>query len=191
MTDPPSAEDYYVTPIEGDFRQGDIYTDTLHLVLSEPGWIVAREFSAKGGRTQLFTHTPDDPPKSPLTWEKERVIAEGQLGMAIVLTHDCEIAHDDSRSHRLVGLVRPLGTLTPTDAAVIVSGAHLGRLYIPAWTSVGLPESYLDLRRITTLREDALPLGNRIASMSDYGRRVLQVAVIRYITELHRTDAGS
>ena len=67
-----------------------------------------------------------------------------------------------------------------------MQGLHIGRLYLPAWEEVGLPESYVDLRRFTTQRGDALPNEGRIASMTDFGRDVLQAAIIRYLTEMYR-----
>ena len=188
MTSPQGpAGRYYTAPVPRDFRQGDIYRDVLHIMLTEPEFAVLRTFQAKGGRTQVFLHGPGNPPKDGFHWEsKERVVAEGQLRMAIVLTHDCEIENADSREHRLIGLLRPLDRLGSGDQEIIIQGRHFGRLYLPAWSEVGLPESYLDLRRITTLRNDALPGENRIASMADFGRELLQAAIIRYLTEMYR-----
>ena len=135
----------------------------------------------------MFLHGEDSPPREGFKWEsKERVVAEGQLAMAIVLTHDCEIENPDSRQHRLVGLLRLFDRLGDRDKGIILENRHFGRLYLPSWPEVGLPESYLDLRRITTLRGDALPDSHRIASMTDFGREVLQFAIIRYLTEMYR-----
>ncbi len=134
-------------------------------------------------------HDEARPPEGGFWWEsrgKEHVQAEGQLGSAIVLTHDCEIENDDSRHHRLIGLLRALDQLNDRDKDIIVQGSHYGRLYLPPWPDVGLAESYLDLRRITTIRQDALPENHRIASMTDFGRELVQRSIIRYLTEMHR-----
>lgn len=156
-------------------------------MLSRPGFQVLRAWQAKGGRSGAILHTEADPPSDGFRWEsKERVEAEGQVALGIVLTHDCEIEHADSKNHRLVGLVRPLDRLDVRDQEIIVQNRHYGRLYLPAWAEVGLSESYLDLRRITTLRRDALPDDHRIASMTDLGREILQAAIIRYLTEMYR-----
>jgi len=156
-------------------------------MLSRPGFSVLRTWQGKGGRPGVFLHDEANPPKDGFKWDsKERVEAEGQLALGIVVTHDCEIENPDSRHHRLVGLVRPLDRLDVRDQEIIVQNRHYGRLYLPAWAEVGLPESYLDLRRITTFRRDALPDDHRIASMTDFGRQALQDAVIRYLTEMYR-----
>lgn len=132
-------------------------------------------------------HGPENPPQGGFKWpNKDDVRAEGQVTWGIVITHDCEIENDDSRHQRLVGLIRSLASLNDSDKATIVSGRHFGRLYLPAWDEVNFPESYLDLRRITTLRQDALPSDNRVASLTDFGREVLQAGVIRYLTEKYR-----
>lgn len=158
-------------------------------MLSEPGYRVLRTFQARGGRTAVSLHGQDNPPKGDFKWAegKESVQAEGQLGMGIVLTHDCEIENEDSRQHRLVGMLRPFDRLTDQDREVIISGKHYGRLYLPSWPDAGVPECYLDLRRVTTLREDALPNDQRIAAMTDFGREIIQRAVIRYLTEMYRS----
>lgn len=160
-------------------------------MLSTPGYEVVRTRQARGGRVEAFLHGQDNPPKDGFKWDdKEATLAEGQLRWGVVLTHDCEIENEDNKRHRLLGLLRPLDALRPEDQEVIVGGHHYGRLYLPAWDEVGLPESYADLRRITTLRLDALPGDQRVCSMSDFGREVLQKAIIRYLTEQMRGDDG-
>lgn len=178
---------YYVAPAPNDLRQGDIYRDVLHVMLSEPGFTVLREITIKGGRRAFAPHDADDPPSGGFTWEsKESVRAEGQVCLAVVLTHDCEIENPDSREHRLVAVVRPLLNLSTGDRETIRSNRQFGRMWLPAWDEVELPESYVDFRRITTLRKDALPDDHRIASMTDVGRELLQKFTIRYLTEQER-----
>lgn len=186
----PLASRYYVTPVVGDFRQGDIYATALHLMLTGPDVEVLRgPFSAKGGKQAMYLHTLAAPPVGGFNWtEKERVAADGQISTCIVLTHDCEIENSDNKEHRLIGIVRELDRLSDADRDVIVRNEHFGRMYLPSWHAVGLSESYVDLRRITTVRGAAtLPEADRIASMTDLGRELLQDAVIRYLTEQHRT----
>jgi hypothetical protein len=178
---------YFTEPLPDDFRQGDIYRDVLHLMHSEAVFQVVRSSTGYGGREETVLHGPENPPSGGFHWEpKEAVVAEGQLTWGIVLTHDCEVENDDSKSHRLVGLLRTFSILSVASQQIILEGRNMGRFYLPAWDEKGLPETYVDLRRWTTLREDALPAEHRIASMTDLGRELLQAATIRYLTDKGR-----
>lgn len=176
----------YSEPIAGDFRQGDIFRDTLSLWLADPDPPALRPRTGKGGLTNYSPHSMASPPPGGFRWQdREYVLAEAKMALAIVLTHDCEIENDENERYRQVALIRPLmGVPDPDDRQVIVEGRNLGRLYLPAQDRIGLPESYVDFRAITTLRRAALHTDRRIAGLSDYGRTVLQAAIIGYFTEL-------
>lgn len=183
----------YTTP-ETDQRQGDIYRDVLHVMLPEPGFKVLRPISAKGTKDARAVHKHTDPePSGGLDWAgRERVEAFGQLAFGIVLTHDCEIENDDNRHHRLIALMRPFDdSLSEESKEIIAAGRHFGRLYLPAWPAAGLPESYIDFRRITTVLNKALPVKQRVASLSDEGRDLLQRSFIAFVTELFRSQEGA
>jgi hypothetical protein len=151
---------------------------------------VIREWSGKGGRRQAMLHSPDDPPAGGFRWDpKEAVVAEGQLSWGIVLTHDCDLLHPDSKSHRLVALMRPFDALSKESQTRVLAGEQMAMFYLPPWQELALPETYVDLRRWTTLREDALPDGNRVAGLTDRGRDLLRAAIVRYLAEMVRPDA--
>jgi hypothetical protein len=177
---------YFTEPIPGDFRQGDIYRDVLHLMFSAGEVEAVRSFTNRSGRTQAFLHGRDNPPADGFRWSKEAVVAEGQLAWGIVLTHDCDLENDDEKSHRLVALLRPFGDLGEESQGIILRGEHMGRLYLPPWEELDLPETYIDFRRWTTLREDALPPDRRILSMTDDGRRLLHAGLIRCLAAVER-----
>jgi hypothetical protein len=184
-----AEEPLYQTPDPNDFRQGDIYRDIVSLTLTsnDPG--VLRTFE-KGGYTRVNLHTLQRPPQDGFHWDRrpELVSAEGKKAHAIVLTHDCEIENEDEERYRQVALIRPLADISDEDARLtIISGGHIGRLYLPSEPSVGFPESYVDLRAVTTFRRGALPPELRVVSLTDYGRRWLQSALVAYFTELSPT----
>jgi len=133
-------------------------------------------------------HDETNPPQGGFHWEtRETVAADAQVAFGIVLTHDCEIENDDRRAHRLIAILRPLAPLNEEDRDIIRRDEHYGRLWLPAWEQVGVEEMYVDFRRITTVRLQGLPPdANRIASLTDFGREVLQYAMIRYLTAMHR-----
>ena len=172
----------YTPAIPGDFRQGDIYRDIISLSVTTDTPPVLRTFQ-KGNRVVVSMHGPENPPTGGFHWDKESVEAIGKKRFAIVLTHDCEIENDDEEHYRQVALIRALsGVSNPADRQTIVDDAHIGRLYLPSYPP-DLPESYIDLRAITTLRRAALPPGLRVVSFTDHGREWLQAGLIRYFTE--------
>lgn len=182
-------DDFYAAPIDGDFRQGDIFRDTVSLWAVEADLPVLREFDGKGGRRVISLHDEATPPKDGFKWtSKERVAAEAKRELGIVLTHDCEIENEDDEKYRQVAIVRPLaGIGAVADRRAIIDGRHLGRLFLPKHPDGYFPDSYVDLRVITTLRRGGLDPERRLAGLSDYGREVLQGKIIAYFTELSST----
>jgi len=179
----------YQSPEPGDFRQGDIYRDiiSLSLTTNDPG--VLRTFQ-RPNRTIVSLHTPEFPPRDGFHWEvrPEVVAAEGKKAYAIVLTHDCEIENEDEEGFRQVALIRPLAAIHDEVARLtIAAGDHIGRLYLPSEPSVAFPESYADLRALTTFRRGALRPDLRVLGLTDYGRRWLQSALVAYFSELSPT----
>jgi len=181
-----AVEDFYAQPVDGDFRQGDIFRDTVSIWASAADPPVIRESTGKSNRTNLSLHYAGNPPRDGFRWTvKERVATEAKRGLAIVLTHDCEIENEDDERYRQVALIRPLSAVTSAEhRLVIVEGRHFGRLYLPAHPDGIFPDSYVDLRSITTLRRHGLDPARRVAGLSDFGRSVLWGKVIGYFTEL-------
>jgi hypothetical protein len=108
--------------------------------------------------------------------------ARGVRAAGIVLTHDCEIDKDDrERASILVGLVRPLAGIREVDRDGIRQNTRHRAFYLPANTHVG-QESYVDLRRITSVRRAALEQLVRNAAMSEDGRLMLQEHLFRFFT---------
>jgi hypothetical protein len=113
------------------------------------------------------------------------------MTFAIVLTHDCEIENEGRERYRQLAIVRLFsGLQTDQDRRAVIEGRHNGKLYLPECADVGLPEAYVDLRAISTLRRGGLDPTKRILSMSDYGRDALQTAVLRYFTEQSTDEAA-
>jgi hypothetical protein len=111
---------------------------------------------------------------------------------AVVLTHDCEIDKDDQQKGSiLVGLVRALDGVTGEDDQEGIRQYTRHRaFYLPASErnerdseeDVYLQqESYIDLRRITSIRRGTLDEQRR-AAMNDDGRLMLQEHLFRFFT---------
>jgi len=176
-------DDLYAEPEPDDFRQGDIFSESLSIWTEDPRPPALRQADTKSRR--LFSvHGHDDPPNGGFRWDAEVVPVKAKLGLVIVLTHDCEIENGGNYRYRQVAVIRPFEALIDAgDRLAVIEGRHNGKLYLPECLEVGLPESYVDLRTITTSRRDGLDPGRRILSLSDYGRDALQTAILRYFTE--------
>jgi hypothetical protein len=106
--------------------------------------------------------------------------ARGVRVAGIVLTHDCEIDKDDRvRASILLGLVRPLDGLREEDREGIRQNTRHRAFYLPANQHVE-GESYLDLRRVTSVRREALEQLDRQAAMNEDGRSMLQEHLFRF-----------
>ena len=71
----------------------------------------------------------------------------------MVLTYDCEI--DKDKKHRHLALIRPLGPLPAQDQQTIRERRNVSYCYLPAYPDI-FEESYVDFRRMTTVRPDFL-----------------------------------
>lgn len=124
-----------------------------------------------------LTDVPGTPPDE--TPVNQTVVVTGVVTHAVLLTHDCEI--DKDNTYRTVALVRPFSTL-PGEA---VDGIRRGKRYrffylAPQQMAPAIIESYLDLRRVTTVRADWLARAERVASMTSLVRDALRGALVRY-----------
>lgn len=179
-------DSFYAAPVAGDFRQGDIYRDAISVSLTTNDPPAIRSFvNPKTGRETLTLHRPESPPNGGFNWgRRERVEAEGKKAYCIVLSHDCEIENDDDEHYRHLAILRPFAALgNEDDRRSLLEHRHFGKLYLPSDPESGFPESYADLRAITTVRQNALPASHRVLGLSDDGRVVLQEAVAAFFTE--------
>jgi len=115
----------YLAP-GGELLQGDIYRAVPSIHLSSRPVFVTRLYKEKKGRVLHGVHSEDGPePQGGYRWapdQGESVIAKGFMGMAIVLTHDCEIENDPD--HRLVAEIRPITEIQEAHRADIMAMHH-------------------------------------------------------------------
>jgi hypothetical protein len=169
-----------------EVSQGDIYKAVPSVFIpSRPITAVRRE-TVGGGKQALMPYTEDGPPPAGgFQWELRDtpVVSDGRLALAILLTHDCEIDKKGRDDLRLVALIRPWASISESAASNIRLGNRRRFFYLaPQLDGPALDESYVDFRRITTVRGSALPEAHRVLSLSDAMRDALREAFIRYVT---------
>jgi hypothetical protein len=172
--------DYYEAH-EDAFRQGDLVADVPHVFLKPPLYALRRVTLAKGREAMGFYRYPpdDDGPGGPRGRELpggpfhfldgEEVPAACRLALGVVLNHDCEI--ENEQEHRLIALVRPLKIVENEEhRRVIAENRTYSFFYLPADVSLGLPDCYIDFRRISSLSPESLTAGRRVASLTETAR---------------------
>jgi len=174
---------FYRPKEPAEVLQGDIFDGQPSIyVLSRPLSVVRTR--PEGERIHAGVHTEEGQPSEPeggYHWDTgEKIICDGILSPAVMLTHDCEIEKDDK--HRVLALIRPWATIPAQHQEAIRQGHRYRFFWLPEQNDPDFPESYVDFRRLTTVRPQALQEERRLLSMTDRMRQALAGAFIKYIT---------
>lgn len=159
----------YLTP-GGEILQGDIYANVPSIHLRSRPISVTRPFKEtdKGVLVGVHKEEGNNPPKDGYMWAEqggETVLAKGFMGMAVVISHDCEIENDPD--HRLVAMIRLITEIQPAHRVDIMGMRHWAAFPLLAQTEPpAMEESFVDFRRITSLRPEALRSEDRIARLA-------------------------
>ncbi len=160
----------YLAPGGGALLQGDIYRAVPSIHLPSRPVFVTRYFREKQGHVLHGVHSEDGPePDGGYKWNPdqggESVLSRGFRGMAVVLTHDCEIENDPD--HRLVAQIRPITEIQEAHRAEIMQMHHWAAFPLLAQTAPpAMEDSFVDFRRITSLRPEALRAEDRYARLA-------------------------
>jgi len=160
--------------------QGDIYRLVPSVYIPGRPLEIIRTYGAAGGTVGARVHKEDvEPPSGGFHWDDERILARGSRTYGILLSHDCEIEHE--QKHRILGLIRPWDRLPVTSQVDVLGGAHYCFYHLWPSPERQFPESYVDFRRLTTVRPQVLREEDRIMSMTDDARNGLAEAFLRYV----------
>ena len=160
--------------------QGDIYRLVPSVYIDTRPLEIIRTFTATGGTTGCRIHQEDgEAPFDGFRWDDERFVARGSRAFGVLLSHDCEI--ENEQKHRILGLIRPWANLSSASQANVLGGAHYCFYHLEPSAERQLPESYVDFRRLTTVRPEMLREEDRIMSMTDRARDGLAEAFLRYV----------
>ena len=183
-------ERIYLPPGE-EVAQGDIYLDLPTVHVEKRPLRVARYWKpdARGGGNDVYVVHAErgggPGPTGGFKWgiDKggEEIIAHAYLAMAIVLSHDCEIEKDDNI--RTLAMIRPMTDLGSEDDRNDVIGWKNYSAF-PLDVQIeepGLEPSFVDFRRITTMRPAVLESSKRHASVSDDLKKALAQRFFLYL----------
>lgn len=104
----------------------------------------------------------------------ELVHARVYMGMAILLTHDCEIENDHPPGHRTLAMVRPITEIGEVDRPPILGLRKYSAFPLPPQAAPpAMALSFVDFRRLTTVRPGVLENSIRHGTLSEAMRRGL------------------
>lgn len=190
----------YLPPVAGEYLQGDIFDEFPSIFVESRPLRVARFWKEQGGRSIWGVHTEgEQAPAGGFRWRMEEhgesaVLAHGYLGMAMLISHDCEIENDPAA--RTLAMIRPLAHLDETTQRTLFSGREEDVNYaiFPLDAQDGEPRierSFVDFRRLTTVRPQVLEASLRIASASEELRRAVAAQFQQYLFRRVGPPAGS
>jgi hypothetical protein len=114
----------------------------------------------------------------------EQVGARCHITRAMVINHDCDIAHE--KQSRLVALIKPLAGISDEESRQNVRKNGNSRyLYLPA-ADFG-PESYVDFQRITAMHPELLDPSKRLCSLTPDNVVSLQSQIVRFFIHQNLT----
>jgi hypothetical protein len=105
----------------------------------------------------------------------------------VLLTHDCEIDKDDR--YRTLAMIRPMVSLNEEAQATVLAFRNYSAFPLEAQEAdPRLLPSFIDFRKLTTVRPQVLEQSDRHASMSDELRDALAEAFHLFL--FRRVAAG-
>jgi hypothetical protein len=179
----------YLPPAR-DVQQGDLYEDMPSVVVVDRPLRVGRPATGPGAREliEVFREGGAEPPGG-FMWQpdgngEQSMLVQGRLSRAMILSHDCEI--DNDPRIRIIAMVRPLTDLVLAAQEEIKSGVERPIRYgiFPLGPQVETPAmdwSFVDFRRLTTVRPVVLEKSVRIASLSNPLRHAVADAFRLYL----------
>ncbi len=191
---------YIKRPEDAEVLQGDIYVHVPSIYVDSRPLRVARFFqkNPKTGRDIYFVHAEEqNPPKDGFNWNidkggvEENVLVHGHVAMAVVVSHDCEIENDPST--RTLAMIRPANHLDEDTQAKLFGGGEVFVAF-PLKEQDEEPKierSFVDFRRLTTVRPDVLGQSTRVATLCDELREAMAQRFWEYLFRRVLPGAGS
>ncbi len=178
---------YYVEP-GAKLSQGDLVKDVPWGLLPDPT-TVCRPNNKDAEHGKAY-YTPRHLTKQggvAFGGGTELIHAQARLGMAMVLWHDCEIDKFEEKEKpkedwfAAVAPVLPLSLIQQADQRErVVAGDRIQLFPLPPLEPVNLPDSFVDLRHIWSVKQTLLT--DRVASLGDVGRNALYEHLFTFLT---------
>jgi len=175
-------------PLPETLSQGDIVTNApwglieAPLSICRPQNATETAGKAKYGPPSGHSHPPAFSQQRP-----ENIHLKGHLGLAMVLWHDCQIDKFKEQGkpvEKWLTAIAPIVPMTANSDPALVASVREGRrrafFHLPEFTDQRLPESYVDLRYILSVKQTLLT--ERITTLSTESREDLYRTLFQFLT---------
>ena len=155
-----------------DLSQGDVLSAASIGVITSPIRFLRHETLSKGrgGWSESDQPVPRD--------NKVPMLAMGQVGAVVVLSHDCEI--DKQQSRVIVAPILPISSLDAKTQQATLAGKIFALGPLP--DVPGLGTHYFDFRSTTAVARAGVNSLTRVASLTDEGVKLLQARIFGFFT---------
>jgi hypothetical protein len=176
--------DFYA-PLGAELSQGDIVAAIPWGLIDDPLTVCRAEDRSKPeGKARYAPVAALRPPPKGV----EIIHARAQIGMGMVLWHDCQIdkfknqGKPETKWFASIAPVVPLQDSDPDAAAAVREGRRRAFFFLPAFAAIGIEkDSYVDLRHIWPLRRSLL--SDRRGALSLEARNDLYAHLFTFLTQ--------
>jgi hypothetical protein len=172
-------------PLGEKLSQGDIVSSIPWGLIDAP--LTVCRPSDRSKPEGKATYAPVGTVKPPFK-DIETVFAKAQLGLGMVLWHDCQIDKFENQQkppEKWFAAVAPLVPLQEHDqdaSTAVREGRRRAFFFVPEYPAIGIPKPmYVDLRHIWPLKQSLL--GNRIGTLSMQARGNLYAHLFSFLTQ--------
>jgi hypothetical protein len=183
---PDQGVSFYTDPTDR-LSQGDVVFGVPPLVVQHPITICRQGGKDRGTAKQGWFNTAVAAQPPAFGKGPETVHARGrEPGFGIVIWEDCQIdkmksqGHDPAKWYVAVAPVAPLSSIQEVHRAPIIEGRRLAFFPLPGVPALGLPDSYVDLRMVYPIQQEALT--KRLTTLSTASRAVLYGHLFQFLT---------
>ncbi len=190
MASEADASEPFFSTIPENLTQGDIVRGVPWGVLDHPLTLCRQKQKPEGDTLGVGSFTAIERVKGPAAWGKQSIeiihASARQPELSMVIWEDCQIdkmMEQGQPAHKWYVAVAPvlnLLKLKEADQETIRAGRRMAFFPIPSYPVFGLPESYVDLRLMWPVKQDAL--GERVIGLSPAAKGLLFSHLFTFLT---------
>ena len=169
------AISWWAPSLEARLSQGDLIEDSVFAIANNPLTPLTKHSWQGQSAWKESAWAPDSSGRG-------HVLAAGRRGLALVLTHSCELDKARSKGRVLVCPVQPMAAIPPEQQPEIYAQKPWSKMPLPSITNVG--DGFADLHLSMPVDRRVVDAAKRAASMTKDARHRLKLQLIAFYTRL-------